>query len=395
MQRGKPTLLTAVPALALFACGGDSAQIADAVVEDSAGVRIVRHTGTPDAAPSVTFAPEPLYRYGSDAGDYTFASIWDGVLLNDGSAAVFDVRNREVVLLGPDGAFGSVLASSGEGPGEVGFVRAMFAQGPDSLFLNDHGNSRFSLFVGGSLARTTRVPPTVTRAFNARGIDAEGRPLLSSTFYMPGFPDEWLPGYMVRFDPETGVVDTVASYKYMSGESNPVPGTGYVFVADGRFAYVRSDNPEVVWHRADGGVRQIVRWQLERRYLNEEHLNGIKLALLARYRYANPGASDEDLDRMTREEMARNEADLGTPLPFFTSPFADAEGRVWLPAHMPGGPREGVPPYTVISADGEWLGQVDGPPNFRILDVGWGRVLGVVRDEMDLESVVVYELVGG
>ena len=29
----------------------------------------------------------------------------------------------------------------------------------------------------------------------------------------------------------------------------------------------------------------------------------------------------------------------------------------------------------------------------RILDVAHGRVLGVVKDEMDVESVVVYELV--
>ena len=36
---------------------------------------------------------------------------------------------------------------------------------------------------------------------------------------------------------------------------------------------------------------------------------------------------------------------------------------------------------------------VEGPPGLRILDVGWGRVLGVVTDEMGAESVAVYELV--
>ena len=38
---------------------------------------------------------------------------------------------------------------------------------------------------------------------------------------------------------------------------------------------------------------------------------------------------------------------------------------------------------------------VDGPAGLRILDVGWGRVLGVVQDEMGVESVAVYELLGG
>ncbi len=36
------------------------------------------------------------------------------------------------------------------------------------------------------------------------------------------------------------------------------------------------------------------------------------------------------------------------------------------------------------------LGQVETPPRFRILDVAGGLVLGVLRDEMDVENVVVY-----
>ena len=48
----------------------------------------------------------------------------------------------------------------------------------------------------------------------------------------------------------------------------------------------------------------------------------------------------------------------------------------------------------VISPNGEWLGRVDAPPDLRILDVAGGRVLGVLKDEMDVESVVVYELIG-
>ena len=50
---------------------------------------------------------------------------------------------------------------------------------------------------------------------------------------------------------------------------------------------------------------------------------------------------------------------------------------------------------TVIGPDGEWLGTVETPPRFRILDVAGGLVLGVELDEMDVENVVVYELIGG
>jgi len=40
------------------------------------------------------------------------------------------------------------------------------------------------------------------------------------------------------------------------------------------------------------------------------------------------------------------------------------------------------------------LGAVEAPPRFRILDVAGGLVLGVQLDDMDVENVVVYELVG-
>lgn len=198
---------------------------------------------------------------------------------------------------------------------------------------------------------------------------------------------------MARYGPETGAVDTVASYEYVPGESNPAPGTGRVIVSGGRFVYVRTDIPEVVWHLADGAVRQIARWHLEPRYLTAEDLDAIEPILRDRLRFANPGASDEEVESMTRRNMAGHEADLGNPIEHFKSPFADAEGRVWLPTSMPGVPGEGVPPYTVISPEGEWLGTVDGPPALRIPDVGRGRVLGVVTDETGVESVVVHELV--
>ena len=97
---------------------------------------------------------------------------------------------------------------------------------------------------------------------------------------------------------------------------------------------------------------------------------------------------------MTDDDMAVYRAVIGGPMPLFTIPFGDAEGRVWLPSYRPGGAREGASDYTVVSADGEWLGTVEAPPRFRILDVAGGLVLGVHTDDMDVESVVVYELEG-
>ena len=197
----------------------------------------------------------------------------------------------------------------------------------------------------------------------------------------------------------TGALDTVASYDIISRPPpglrwNPIGAGGTVAVASGQFVYGRSDRPEVTWRLPDGTVTQIVRWQAEPAPLTEELLDGIEAGLRAGNQMANPGAPDADIDRMTDDDMAVYRAVIGGPMPLFTIPFGDAEGRVWLPSYRPGGAREGAPDYTVVSADGEWLGTVEAPPRFRILDVAGGLVLGVHTDDMDVESVVVYELEG-
>ena len=204
---------------------------------------------------------------------------------------------------------------------------------------------------------------------------------------------------MARFDMETGALDTIRSYDLLARAPpgmrwNPIGAAGWVAVASGQFVYARSDRPQVTWHRPDGTVAQIVRWQAEAAPLTEELLEGLEAGFRASNRLANPGASAADIDRMTNDDMARYRAVLGSPMPLFTIPFGDSEGRVWLPSYRPGDETEGTPHYTVISADGEWLGTVEAPPRFRILDVAGGLVLGVQLDDMDVENVVVYELVG-
>lgn len=396
-------LLTPMVVLVLAACGTDTGD-ADGntfhmTVEDSAGVRIVEYTGTPTADAPVAFAPKPIYRHGTGPDDYLFSQIRHGVLLGDGSAAVFDAVNNEVVLLDPDGTSQSVLASRGQGPGDVGSVGAMFALGRDSLLLEDDDNSRLSLFVGGSPDHTTWIPADVSYALDAHGIDADGRILMSSSGYRGGFPEEWLRGHMVRFDPETGVVDTVATYDFVpfvppeGAPLSPFRHAGMVAGVSGEHLYGRNDSPQLVWRRTDGSVRQIVRWEAEWVYPTDEHWEVIANSERESVRLNLHAMTDEEqADRVARR-LSRYEVKPDQPLPLFEDPFGDDEDRVWLPEYgIWGGP----PPssYTLFSSDGEWLGRVAVPEGVQVLDVAGGRALGITRDEMSVESLVVYELVG-
>ena len=176
---------------------------------------------------------------------------------------------------------------------------------------------------------------------------------------------------------------------------NPIGARGWVRVANGQFVYTRSDRPEIIWRQPDGTVTRIVRWQAEPALLTEERLEGVEAAFRGINQRAKPGAPDADIERMTASDMAPYRAVLGYPMPLFDPPSSDGEGRVWLPAYMPGEWPVAVtaPDYTVISADGEWLGTVEIPPGLRILDVAGGLVLGVLGDGMEVRSVLLYELV--
>ena len=365
--------------------------------QDSAGIRIVEYADAPDTQAPFGLSAYPRYRHGNSPGGYPFRYIHAGALLADGSAVVSDAINNQLIVLSQDGTTHEVLASEGVGPGDVSLVAALFAVGQDSVLVADINLSRLTVFSGGAVART--VDTRRTRGLGVEGIGASGQLLMATNSHMSGFAEEWLPGHMARFDMGTGTLDTVASYDFMSRPPpdlrwSPNGGFGSVTVAAGQFVYTRSDRPEIIWRLPDGTVTQIVRWQAEPAPLTEELLAGVEAGLRARHQMANPGASDADIEGMTADAMAIYMASLGGPMPLFSPPIGDAEGRVWLPTYRPGGSRADVPDYTVVSAYGEWLGTVEVPPRLRILDVAGRLVLGVLRDEMDVQSVVVYDLTG-
>ena len=380
-------------------CGGGSEDDETASIpvqiKDSAGVRIVEHAGMPDPTAPFRFAAEPRSRHGTNPGDYAFQKINAGSLFPDGSAVVSDIFNQELVVLSPDGSSHEVLARRGEGPGDVSYVEATFALGPERLLAAD--GHRVIIFAGGSVERGVDIRHASGLAVH--GIGSSGQLLMATNSFRSDFEAAWLAGHTARFDMETGVLDTVASYDSQPRPPrglprNPIEAWGWVAVAAGQFVYARSDRPQVTWSRPDGTVTQIVRWEAEATPLTEELFEGIEARLWSGHQKTHMGqATVAHLDEWTGEQMVHYRAVAGEPIPLFTAPFGDPEGRVWLARYEPGGVGDGVQQYTVISSDGEWFATVEVPPRFRILDVAHGLVLGFQLGEMDVESAVVYELV--
>ena len=161
-------------AAALAACAGDAGPTGEIQVQvrDSAGVRIVEYAGVPEVEAPFTLAAEPLYRHGANPGDYEFQFVNVGRLFPDGGAVVADRQNSEVVVLSPDRTTHAVLARRGEGPGEVIYPYSMFVLGQDSVLVPDRRQSRLTLFVGDSVARSVSLPRAAH--FGVAGIRCPG-----------------------------------------------------------------------------------------------------------------------------------------------------------------------------------------------------------------------------
>ena len=387
------------------ACAGadepDSSGGGAVTVEDSAGVRIVEHAAVPDA-PMLGFAAEPLYTHGTREGDYAFQNIdsgnLSGVLYPDGSAVIADWGNREVVRIGPLGRAFEVIARAGEGPGEFGGRSPrLIAGGQDTLLVQDTWNRRILLYAGGSPTGTVRLPGSDDETGSLlHGRDAAGHLLMTSSWpsgRRPVSDGSWTAGRMLRLDLAGRTADTVASYDQLPPE--PAVRTsmplfrhgGLVGSAGGELVFGRTDRPELVWRRSDGTIHQIMRWRPAPVYTTQESWDRWIACMRDAY-LREPGMTEA----MVEQSLGRFEFVGDEPEPQFGRIFSDDQGRIWL-----GNFRVAcynTPRYTVIAPDGTWLGVFEPPAGFELLATANRRVLGVETDEMGVESVAVYEVVG-
>ena len=393
--------------LLVFAAACDQGSVSPgAVVRDSAGVRIVEYSAAPEPARTLRLVDQPLYRHGSGPADVLFARVQWGALRPDGSAVVVDIgggpgAQQEIVELIPDGSVGAVLARGGQGPEEVRSVLGVHVVGGDSLLVEDDGNAKLMVFSGETHAYNVSLAgrPDLGRALRVHGTDVEGKLLMLTSSFSTDFTVPWLQGSMVRLDQATLVPDTVARYDMAArrdreGPNNPFGPAGVATESGGRFVYLRTDVPEITWRAPDGRLEQVVRWNPPRLPITEEFVVNFKETYRGELVRMNPGSTEQD--PFIEQALSRIDVPPGSVLPITQTISGDDRGRVWLPEYMPTTGFNFYPSwYEVVDGDGTWLGTVTMPPKFRLLDIAYGRVLGVQLDALDVEHVVVYELIEG
>ena len=369
-----------------FACRSEAALDRPVEVRDSAGVQIVENG--PISSDIAFRVGEPIYQTGWSPDGHLFQNVFSGVLLSNGRAAVGDIGNSELVILGASGAVEAVLGGEGQGPGEIGALISMARLGDDTIVVEDDGNARLSFFHGDSLIRSNRVE-SGRALFRLRSLGLEDNSLIMTiSQYRLYFEEPWLRAPLVRHPLNTQQWDTVGLYDFAQRISqnvtpNPIRPSGHAAVTAGGMIVNRGDRSQVERMDLSGQTTQIILWEEDRRPLTAS-LWAIREEYWAS---RNTRRTEAEL----REFLADLRAAATEHLPYSGGLHGDDAGNVWVAEYSMDFPHPAR--YRVFGPDGHWLGWVEMPPRFQILDIGREFLLGIQRDEFDVQAITLVPIV--
>jgi len=408
-RRGPPALVILCVASAC-APGSDDTRVASHTTRDSAGIQIVENTAPAwRSGAGWSIAPEPAVEIGVAEGEppYMLYSVTDARRMSDGRIAVLNNGSREVRFYDADGSFLGAVGGEGEGPGEFRSPWKVRRLAGDTLVVWDAGYP-------GSLSRFDESGNFVDRAplDRARLTEAlpqwfaEGGELLPDGTFLLHLFDQEAPnmgregpfrseGAWIHAPADVSRVDTIGFFPGMEqfgyayegrvtsngrpfGVSTLVTGGGdpvRIYVADtGRY--------EISVFSSSGDLLKIVRRSYEPRPVTDDDISDIE----DQYRRIADRVPESQRQRYVEFLEVVDYPESGPVLGVMN---VDTEGDLWVfePQRI-----DGNLACSVFDSDGVWLGRVRLPAPIRIFEIGPDYVLGMRRNELGVETVLLYEL---
>ena len=387
--------------VALISLGCSSSDTQESgVVRDSAGITIVESL-RPDWEDSDPWRiePTPTLEIGTTDGlaHYQFFRIEGLARLPGGEIVVADGGANEIRFFDSSGVFLSLVGGTGDAPGEYRMLSALGYGPGDSLWAFDYGNRRFTVLSNaGETVRTVSVGGWLS-AVGPVGRLPDGSFVVKEGW---GSGASSVPARGLRRDP---VAVAVATPDGSSWDTvGMFPGREvFVSLEDGRqvmsaplYAHNTSaailgadvvvgiqDEMEVAEFSVDGTISRILRVLGENLRLTATEIERRRTEVLL--------SVPED----RRVEMARGieMMDIPRSRPAYGRIVVAGDESIWLAeeSRYPAIPTK----WTVISSDGFLLGEMTMPDGFSVFQVGIDWILGVGRDELDVEYVRMYRIV--
>lgn len=402
-------LAAVVPLLGLTACG-EADQEWSGTVRDSAGVEIVTNTdaGVWGGGEAWTVAEE--LRIGTAEGEamYQFGQIVGLDVGLDGRIYVMDQQAQQVRVFGPDGRFLQGMGRAGSGPGELSQAAGPVFVGPgDTVSVPDVMLQRITLYTGdGDPAGS--VPMPMTGGIPARWLKASNHDVVQQSMIMamPGQENVEQRNLILRRDPRGAILDTMLVMPV--GETMDFSGTQpriTLFAPEPMWALGEDDqliygnNSEYRFHISgpDGNLIRIVEQAGERRPLSQSDQSEFRT--LIREAWEATGAMPPQAIEMMSQALS-----FASHYPAYANLLGGPEGTIWVQeVQTPDIVREtgatfdmqdwGGPTWDVFGNDGRYLGTVSMPPRFTPFFIRDERIYGVIRDDLDVQYVMVLNLV--
>lgn len=395
---------TVLALLGACACAGceRSSPNAEPVVRDSSGIVIVEnaHPAWQDGR-GWRLSEVPVLSIGKAEGrpEEELSRVTDALRLPDGRIVIANDGSKELRYFSADGRFLGAAGRDGEGPGEFRAIARLWLAGGDTVVAYDPLLHRLTSFKGaGTLAGSVPVaplpgggplPPEVVGRF------ADGSLVARALLPLP-------------LDAPAGMKrDPVDYFRIPAGDAAPAPMGSF----PGDESFVIHEGSGVSANQPMFGRRTQVAVGGERFYIApgdayriDEHGANGRLVRSIRVRQPAVRVTTADVERFRHdyleavapEERPRLErifarVPVPSTFPAHGRILVDAEGNLWVAAYRrPGEERQ---TWNVFDPRGRWLGPVVVPGRFRITTAGAGMVMGVARDEQDVEQVQVYSLV--
>lgn len=345
---------------------------------------------------SWTVADTPSLVIGAgDREGHALSGVAGAVRLPDGRIVVANGEPPELRFFGPGGELLRRVGGEGEGPGEFRALDGLHRAAPDSLVTLDPDLYRISVFDdSGGFRGSVRIRGTGTEAgrplrfYDIHGLDDRGWLL------RPGFPGGQREEPTVYFDsvpapvvtPDGTLTDTLGTLRMemfatsrlytdlpFGRITRTAAGPGGIWIGDGTTAEATLLSPE-------GEPVRVLRWGHERPALDEARID----TLVARRAGRSP-----DRRREVRQRFERTP--LPDRVPAYGDLVTDAEGRLWAERYRDRDYR-GVTRWDVLDPKEGWLGTVVMPRHLNVQQIGQDFVLGLWRDELGVEHVVLFEL---
>ncbi len=148
-----------------------------------------------------------------------------------------------------------------------------------------------------------------------------------------------------------------------------------------RFFFASGDSWEVEAYDPAGVLKRLIRLDRDLRPVSSRDVDALVEEAVADA--DNP--SDAPAIRESFSEMP-----IPDLMPAFAGLEADALGYLWIQEYRR--PGEDVPTYVVLDPEGRLVGRVSLPPSVEILEIGSDYLLGLYRDELEVEYVRLYAL---